>query len=195
MLERLEVERRRPGVVDDHRGAVLLGDGGGGVDVLHFESLRTGRLEIDHLGVGPHQLLDAGADHRIEEGGFYAEILERGVGEAACRTVGIVGDQHVIASFQKADDGAGHGAEARLHGDRAVRALDGGHGVLQGLLGRRAVASVAEAFEWDSILELLHRRGEDRRGVIDGWIDDAEVVRGIAAGNGQNGVGSGISFL
>ncbi len=29
------------------------------VDVLHFEGLRARRLEIDDLGVGPHQLREA----------------------------------------------------------------------------------------------------------------------------------------
>ena len=195
MVERLEVERRRPGVVDQHRGAVLLGDRGDGVDVLHLEGLRAGRLEIDDLGVGPHQLRDVGADHRIEEGRLDAEALQRGVGEAPRRAVGVVGHQHVVAGLEEAHDRAGDGGEAGLHGDRAVRALDGGDGVLERLLRRRAVAAVAEALERHAVLELLHGRREDRRGVIDGRIDDAEVVVGIAAGDGQNGVGSGISFL
>jgi hypothetical protein len=76
-----------------------------------------------------------------------------------------------------------------------VRALDGGDRVLERLLGRRAVAAVAEALERNAILELLHGRGEDGRGVIDGRVDDAEVVGGIAPGDSQNGVGTGISFL
>ena len=195
MVERLEVERRRPGVVDQHGRAVLLGDRGDRVDVLHLEGLRAGRLEIDDLGVGLDQLLDAGADHRIEEGRLDAEALERGVGEAARRTVAVVGQQHVVAGLQEADDRAGDRGEARLHGDRAIRALDRGDRVFQCLLGRRAVAAVAEALERHAVLELLHGRGEDGRGVIDGRIDDAEVVVGIAAGDGQNGVGTGISFL
>ena len=195
VVERLEVERRRPGIVDQHGGAVLLGDAGDGIDVLHLEGLRAGRLEIDHLGVGLDQLLDAGADHGIEEGRLDAEVLERGVGEAPRRAVGVVGQQHVIAGLQEAHDRTGDGGEAGLHGDRAVRALDGGDRVLQRLLGRRAVAAVAEALERNAILELLHGRGEDGRGVIDGRVDDAEVVGGIAPGDSQNGVGTGIGFL
>src|SRR6185437_4809936 len=78
---------------------------------------------------------------------------------------------------------------------RAVRALDRGDCVFQCLLRRRAVATVAEALERHAVLELLHGRREDGRGVIDGRIDDAEVVVGIAAGDGQNSVGTGISFL
>ena len=195
MVERLEVERRRPGIVDQHGGAMLLGDAGDRIDVLHLEGLRARRLEIDDLGVGLDQLLDAGADHRIEEGRLDAEALQRRVGEAAGGAVGIVGDQQVIAGLEEAHDRAGDGGEARLDGDGTVRAFDGGDGVFQRLLRRRAVAAVAVALERDAVLELRHGRREDRRRVIDGWIDDAEVVVGIAAGNGQNGVGLGISFL
>src|SRR5437870_758013 len=97
-----------------------------------------------------------------------------------------------IERSQAWSKGLKYSGEARLHGDRAMRALDGGDRVLQRLLRRRAVAAVAEAFERHAVLELLHGRGEDRRGVIDGWIDDAEVVGGIASGNGQNCVGFGI---
>src|SRR6185503_4825489 len=52
-----------------------------------------------------------------------------------------------------------------------------------------------EALERDAVLELLHGRGENGRGVVDGRIDDAEVVVRVAAGHGQNSVGTGISFL
>ena len=196
VVERLEVERRRPGIIDHDGRAGLFGDGGHAVDVLYLEGLRARRLEIDDLGVGPHQLGEAfAADHRIEVGGLDSEALQRGVGEAARRTVGIVGHQHVVAGLQEAHDGAGDGGQPRLHGDGTMRALDGGDGVFQRLLRRRAVASIAVSLERDSVLELVHRRREDRRRVIDGRIDDAEVVVGIAAGDGQNGVGSGISFL
>src|SRR5262249_21249508 len=80
------------------------------------------------------------------------------------------------------------------HGDRAMRAFNGGDRLLQRLLCRRAVAAITEAFERHAVLELLHGRGEDGRGVIDGRIDDAEVGVRIAAGDAQYSVWSGISF-
>src|SRR5262249_17860733 len=138
------------------RELVFLGDGRDGIDVLYLEGLRARRLEIDGPGVGPDQLLDARADHGIEEGRLDAEVFERRVGKAAGRTLTVVGQEETIAGLEEADDRAGHRAEARLHGDRAMRALDRGDRVLERLLRRCAVAAVAESLERNAVLELRH---------------------------------------
>ena len=67
MRERLEVERRRPGVVEGEPDAARpagLGDGG---QVLHLEGLRAGRFGDDQPRPLGDQVGDARADGRIVE--------------------------------------------------------------------------------------------------------------------------------
>ena len=84
VLEGPEVERRRPGVVQDHDGAARAGRGGDRRDVLDLERLRPRGLEVDDPRGRADEVGDARADPGIVEGDLDAVARE----DLGCRTRG-----------------------------------------------------------------------------------------------------------
>src|SRR3546814_10624467 len=72
--ERLEEQRRRPGVVDQDLRAACPRCGGDRRDVLHLEGLRSRRLQVDHFRVVPDQFADPGADRRVRSEEHTSEL-------------------------------------------------------------------------------------------------------------------------
>ncbi len=189
MLERLEIKRRRPGIVQHHHRAGGMGGGGDRRDVLHFEGQRARRFGKDQLGVGLDQLGDAGADLRIEIGDLDPEALEDDFADLARRAVGAVDHQQVIAGIEKRHQRGVDGGQSRRRGDGAVSAFQFGHRFFEGEGGRRAIAPVIDAVEGVGGLFLKFVEGlvNHRRGMIDGRIDHALLDLGVAAGLGHLG--------
>ena len=188
-VEGAEIQRRAPGVVGQHHGALVVGDLGDGRDVLHLEALRARRLGEHGAGVRPEQRRDAGADQRVVIGGLDAHALERAVAEGAGRPVHAVGDEDVIA---RTDDRQERGGDRRQPGRQqgdpgAALALERGEGAFQRLRGGGAAPPVLVA---RAVGDLVFRvRIKQRRGVIDGRIDKPMRKLWIAAGVDQQGVG------
>ena len=67
MGQRLEIDRRRPAVVDHHGDAARLGQFGDRRHVLNLEAPGPWGFQIDHGGIGAEQGGDAGADFGIVE--------------------------------------------------------------------------------------------------------------------------------
>ena len=97
VLERAEVERRGPRVVQDHERAAVARRGGDRRDVLDLERLRARRLEVHHPGVRTDQGGDPRADQRVVEGDVHAEAREDQRAELARRAVDRVGHQKVVS--------------------------------------------------------------------------------------------------
>ena len=114
VVERAEIERRRPGIVhQDQRafGVRGLGDGGG---VLHFEAQRARRFEIDRAGVraGISSAIAAPIE-RIVIGRRDAEPREDAVAEIARRPIGAVGDEQMVAGIARPTAGRSKSPRAR----------------------------------------------------------------------------------
>ncbi len=73
VLEGLEVQRRRPGVVEHGENASTARGRGDRGHVLHLEGQRAWRFHVDDPGLGPDQARDLGADQRVVVGRLDAE--------------------------------------------------------------------------------------------------------------------------
>jgi hypothetical protein len=105
MPEGVEEQRRRPGVVEQHRGAMPMGNAGDQRHVLHLEALRPRSLQVDGLGIGADQRLDTGADQRVVIGYLDAEAAQHPVAELAGRLVGRVNHQKMVARRKAGEQG------------------------------------------------------------------------------------------
>src|SRR3546814_1826525 len=73
MRQRREIERRRPGIVDQRDDAARAGDGGDRRDILHLERQGTGGFEEDGPCGGRDRIGDTRACQRIVEAGRRSE--------------------------------------------------------------------------------------------------------------------------
>ncbi len=110
--ERLEEQRRRPGIVHDDHGAGLMRGFGDRWDVLHLEALRAGRLGEHHLGPVAEQILDRRADQRVVINGSDAEPPQHVIAEAPRRLIDAVGDEHLVAARDESEQRGGDGRQA-----------------------------------------------------------------------------------
>ena len=122
--ERLEIERRRPRVVQNDNSAARMRRLGDGRNVLHLEGLRAWRLGEHHFGVVGDELVDAGADQRIVIGGFDAEPLQHVVAEAPGGAIDAVGDQDLVTGRHEGEQRRGDGREAGGRQQRGVAAFE-----------------------------------------------------------------------
>jgi hypothetical protein len=98
MVERLEEQRCRPGVVHGDQRAVRVGDFGDGRYVLHFESVGAGRFGMDQFGIGAHELFDVGADGGIIISGLDAKSRQHAMQKVACRRIDRINHQQMVTS-------------------------------------------------------------------------------------------------
>ena len=143
MVERAEIERRRPGVVHhDDRAACMRGLGDRR-NVLHLERVGARRFGEHDLGVRLHQRGDAGADMRVVILDLDAEPLQHRVGEIAGRDDR---PKSTISRWSPADRKAeqrhGDRRQARRDDDRAGRAFQRVDRLGQRVGGRRAARAV-----------------------------------------------------
>jgi hypothetical protein len=189
VLQRLEIQRRRPGIVHQHARAFLVRNRRYGRDVLHLEALRTGRFGEHGARIRLEQFCNVFAERRIVIGRFNAHALEHAVAERARRPVGAVGDQDVIAGarhrHQRGRDRREAGGQ---EGDaRASLAFDRGERLLQGFGRGRAAAAVLISRAMRG--QIFRRRIEHGRGVVNGRVDEAVMLLRMAPGMHQSGVG------
>ena len=180
-------QRRRPGVVVDHKRAARMRDFGNRREVGHLEGLRAWRLDQHGPGVRLEQFLDAGADLRVEIGGLDAVARQHAIAEIARRTIDVVADQQMIARLRHrqqrgGDRGKTRGRDAHA---RALRALQRHHHVLQRPRGRRAVAAIGEFAAMG--MQVFGGRVEHGRAVEHRRIDKSFLRLGIAPGGHQPG--------
>ena len=142
--QRLEVERRRPRVVDDAEGVVPARDRREPRHVLHLEGQRARRLQEEHARGRTEQLLQLVADARVVERRVDAEPRQRLPAEAARRPVDRVGDQHVVAGPYEREQRHRAGGEAGRQRPAAVAALQRVERGVERVVGRRAVDAVGQ---------------------------------------------------
>ena len=123
MGERLEIERRRPSIVEnDHRAGSVRGLGDGR-DVLHFESLRAGRFGENDFRLLGDELCDVGTDAGVVIGDRDAEPLQHVVAKSPRRTIDAVHDEQLVARGKESEKRGGDGRKARRREQRAVAAF------------------------------------------------------------------------
>ena len=180
MIERPEIERRRPGIVHQHQRTIGMRGFGDRRHVLHFEGERARRFQIDGTRVRLQQLGNAGPDAGIVIRGGDAEPRQDLSAKIPCRPIGAVGDQHMIAGTHDRQQGGRNrrkpGRQQRHAG--ALRPFELLQRELERLGGRRTAAAVLIARAMGE--EILGIGIEHGRGVIDRRIDEAVVGAGIA---------------
>ena len=178
-LVRREQQGRRPGVVHHHAGAARMGDFRDRGNVLHLETLRAGRLDQHGFGVGPHQGLDACADQRIVIGRLDAHAAQEAVAEGARRQIGGIGDEQMIAGFERGQQRDGDRGEARRRQHRSGGAGDLRPRLFQRFRRRRAVRAIGEALAVAGF-ELRKSRLQHRRAAIDRRVDETKLLFRVA---------------
>ena len=101
--DRLEIERRRPGVVDDRLDARRRARLRNGPDVLDLHRVPAPEIEIDGARLRTNQLRDTGADVRVEKGRRHPIRARYHLGESAHRLVGAVGDEEGVSPLLTVD--------------------------------------------------------------------------------------------
>ena len=132
------------GVVDDEEDSGLgVGDLGHGLDVGDLEGGVGGRLDPDHLGVGPEGLADLLGVGGVDEGrldlhasGHLAEVA---VGTA----VEVVHGHDVVAGREQMGERRGRGQPGR-EGHGVLGTVKSGQALLQDVAGRVTAAAVLE---------------------------------------------------
>ncbi len=181
--QRRIVQRRRPGIVEQHGRAACVRNLGTRRHVLHLEGQRAGALAEHRLGVRLEQFGDAGADQRVVIGRLDPESPQHLVAENPCRGVAGVGHQEVIAGAARRQDRHRHGVQAGAEEHGPGGTLQRIHGVLEAAYGGIAAAAVGEGHV------VRVQRGdvgiEDGRGPVDGRVHDADMRGALAPGAGQ----------
>ena len=160
-------------------------------DVLDLEGQRARRLAVDDLGVGPHQPGDALADQWGVIGRLDAAFLEDALAEIARRAIGAVDHQAMVAGAEQRLQRPRYCRQTGRYDHAAVAALNFSQQLFEREGGRRAVQAVADDAKRRRRalrLPLRHVLREDRRGVVDRRVDDAEIGLGIAADMGEQRV-------
>ena len=186
VIERAEKQRRGPGVVDHHRGAMAMRHSRDGGNVLNLERQRAGAFAEHRLGVRLHQFRDAGADQGIVIGGLDPHALQQPVAEAARRAIAIVGHQQMIAMAAHRQDGERNRIEpgGAEHGARAT--FEKRECVFQTLGGWCATAAIGVT--GIARFERREIRIENGRCAVDRRVDRTEMIVTHAARMGQNGI-------
>jgi hypothetical protein len=183
MLERPEVERRGPRVVEDHDRTPGAGGGGDRRHVLDLEGQRSGRLEVHDPRRGTDEMADARSHQGVVEGDLHAVAREDLGAELTGRPVHRVRDQQVVVLLEEGGERLRHRRETRGRdqGPGAAGQLRDGSGQAEG--GRSAVQAVREGFVPVRLatFEGGHRRIEDRGGAVHGRVDGALVPRRVPA--------------
>ncbi len=141
-IERLEVKRGGPGIVHHDDGAALVRLFRDSRNVLHLECVRGGRFREHDLGVGAHQLRDAGTDFRIVIFDLHAHALQDRIGKMPGRIVDRIDEQRVIAWRQESEKRNRDGCKAGRHADRARRTFQRIDCLAERIAGRRAARAV-----------------------------------------------------
>ena len=104
MVQRLEVQPRPPGVIDNRTQAPVLGPGGQRGDILHLEGDRAGGLEVEHPGFRGAQLVQLiERAQRVVVGHADADARQIVVTEGAHRAVDAVDHQQMIAFAEQGE--------------------------------------------------------------------------------------------
>lgn len=166
---------------------------GDGRNVLDLESVGSRRFGEDDPGVRLHQRRDVRAHERVVISDLDAHARKHGVGEAACRMIDRIGDQHVIAGRKEGEERQGHRGEAGRHEHGAGRAFQLVERRRERVRRRRALGAV------DIFLAARgHGRGigeQHGRGVDDRRLDEAEEVARIVADMAQPRVNALVAVL
>ena len=108
-FKRTAQDRGRPGVIKHDFDATIMGRGGNRGDVLHFKGQRPRAFTPDQNRIVTDKSGDIAANGRVVIFGFNTKAFQEGVAQIARREIGAVGDQNVIARFDKGEDRIGDG--------------------------------------------------------------------------------------
>ena len=186
MAQRLEIERRRPGIVHQDRSpaasiVVAMGGFDDGGDVLNLEGEGAGALAEHRPRVGPQMRPDVIAGRVIA--GDDAQPLEHPVAEIARRFITTVDHQKMIARAAHRQDRQAYRLDAGGDADGPGRAFQAGDRILEAAGGGGAAAAIGVRLVVG--LQRLQAGIENGGGTIDRRVHGAEMgVAHAALGNG-----------
>ena len=170
------------GVVHHHGQAVLVGDGGDGVNVGDVAVGVAQGLQIDGLGVGPDGVFHLRQVVGIHKGGAHAK-LGQSVGQKVVGAAvdGLLGDD-VVPLLGQSLDGIGDSGGAGGHGQGGHAALQGRNALFKDILGGvgQAAVNIARVPQSEAVGGVL--------GVM-------EHIGGGGVDGHRAGVGGGIGLL
>ena len=143
--QRLQAQRRCPGVVDQRGDAAGPGNRRDRRHVLDFERQRTRRFQQDGLCLCRNHISNAAAAVRIKIAGGDAQRPQQMISKGPARFIGAVGDQQLVTGLQAAQQTGGDRRHARREQlcARCAR-LQLGEGVFQCPMGLGATPAVIE---------------------------------------------------
>ena len=141
--ERLEQERRRPGIVAADIGALRLGRGDNRRQILDLHRARAGRLDPDEFGPAVDQVGHGRADHRVVN--VVGDPARRQIvgAEPTDRRVHRVGDENAVARHQHGQHDHGDRRLARRHQDGPDASMQGRQLGFECARRRRAVQAIS----------------------------------------------------
>ena len=148
---------RGDGVVDDQRHAMLVGDLGQTLEIDDVAGRIADGLAEDGAGLVIDQRLEAG---EIIEGrhAHLDPLTRQAMGEQVVgAAIQLAGADDVVADLHQRLDGIGDRRHAGSHRQRRDTALDGGHALLQHVIGRvhDAGVDVARHLEIEEVRAVL----------------------------------------
>ena len=180
MVEGVEEEGRRPGIVHDDCCIVGMCTCCNGWHVLDFKGQGSRAFGEHGFGVGTEQLVDAAADEWIEVGCGHSKARQSLVAESTRRPVDTVGHEKVVACRNGAENGERASLQAGRTEDGSGSTFKVADGGLQCLY--RGCQASAVGVGLALVLERVDGSVQDRGCMVDGRVNGAVVVKRRASG-------------
>jgi len=162
--------RGAEGVVDDQRQAVLVGNGGNGINVGDIAVGVAQCLQIDGLGVGLDGVLHLGQIVSVDKGGGHAELGQGVLQQVVAAAVDGLLCHDVVTGLCQRLDGVSDGGSAGSGGQSSHAALQSSDALLEHILrgvGQAAVdvACIGQTETVSGVLAVAEHIGS---GLVDG---------------------------
>ena len=179
MLDGADQVRGAEGVVDDQRQAVLVRDGGNGVDVGDIAVGVAQGLQIDSLGVGLDGILHLGQVMGVDEGGGNAELGQGVLQQVVAAAVDGLLCHDVVTGLCQCLNGVGDGSSAGSGSQSSHAAFQSGNALLEHILGGvgQTAVDVAGVCQPEAVRSVLAVAEHIGSGLVNGHC--AGIGRGI----------------
>ena len=169
-VEGIEGQARTPGVVQHGGDAACAAQAHHGDEVRELHGHRARRLQPDQPRLGRDFGFEVGNIHGVVALVAHAEMGQLALAQGLVGTVGVVGQQHLVAGAQQGQGGGGDGRQAAGHQQALQAAFQRAQALFQQEGGGRAVQAVGVA----ALVQPLaaahgrHVLEDHRRGLVHG---------------------------
>ncbi|MCY1519606.1 hypothetical protein D9M68_543600 [compost metagenome] len=142
LVEGVEVDAARPGVVDRRQHALRLRGGNDGIGIGHFHRHRTRRLHPDQARLGTDHCGHASGVHRVVVAHRHAVVARQPFAMVPVGAVDVVRHQHVVAALEQREVDQRNRRQPGRQQQGMARAFDQRQVLAQRLAGRGGVQAV-----------------------------------------------------